>query len=210
MENKFNITTRKDALILGLKRFFTGKECKKGHISEILVSSYECCECNRIKANNFYKNNHEKCLIRNAEYRAKPESLDSMRKYLSEYRSKPENKEARKKWHKDKYENDEVYAIAKRARNLVSDAINRSGFKKNSATEKILQCTIPQFKLHIERQFTDGMSWSNRDKWELDHIIPISTAKTEYDAISLNCHTNIRPLWKKTNREKSDSIIFLI
>lgn len=37
--------------------------------------------------------------------------------------------------------------------------------------------------------------------WDLDHIIPISSAKTEDDLIKLNHYTNFQPLCSKINRE---------
>jgi len=36
--------------------------------------------------------------------------------------------------------------------------------------------------------------------WDIDHIIPISTAKTEDDVYKLNYYTNLQPLCSKINR----------
>jgi len=36
--------------------------------------------------------------------------------------------------------------------------------------------------------------------WDIDHIIPISSAKTEDDIIKLNHYTNLQPLCSKLNR----------
>jgi hypothetical protein len=53
------------------------------------------------------------------------------------------------------------------------------------------------------------MDWNNKGKrnvsqpqqcWDIDHIIPISSAKTEEDLIRLNHYTNLRPLCSYTNR----------
>ena len=38
---------REEAKALGLKRYFTGNPCPKGHVSERLVSTFQCCECLR-------------------------------------------------------------------------------------------------------------------------------------------------------------------
>ena len=46
------------------------------------------------------------------------------------------------------------------------------------------------------------MSWENQGKWHLDHIIPISSAKTEEDVIRLNHYTNFQPLWAEDNFKK--------
>lgn len=39
------IITKKQALELGLKRYFTGKKCKQGHVSERYVSKSTCIQC---------------------------------------------------------------------------------------------------------------------------------------------------------------------
>jgi hypothetical protein len=43
------IIALQEAQVRGLKRFFTGDPCKRGHVSERLVSNRECCECSREK-----------------------------------------------------------------------------------------------------------------------------------------------------------------
>lgn len=43
------IILRKEALEKGLKRYFTGKACKRGHISERVVGNGNCCECGKLK-----------------------------------------------------------------------------------------------------------------------------------------------------------------
>jgi hypothetical protein len=45
------------------------------------------------------------------------------------------------------------------------------------------------------------------NKWDIDHIIPISSAESEDDVIRLNHYTNLQPLCSYTNRYiKRDSI----
>lgn len=50
-----NITTRKQAKSLGVKRYFTGKECVHGHINYRTAVRGVCCECNRINESSRYK-----------------------------------------------------------------------------------------------------------------------------------------------------------
>lgn len=53
------------------------------------------------------------------------------------------------------------------------------------------------------------MSWENQGKyngelnfgWDIDHIIPISSAKSEEDILNLNHYTNLQPLCSKVNRD---------
>ena len=72
---------------------------------------------------------------------------------------------------------------------------------RNSPT-KSLGCTNVYLKIHIERQFTKGMSWSKYGQWEVDHIIPLSAAKDEQGIVQLCRYTNLQPLWKRDNQIK--------
>lgn len=44
------IITRKEAVERGLKRYFTGKPCKHGHVSERAVVNHTCLECITVKS----------------------------------------------------------------------------------------------------------------------------------------------------------------
>lgn len=50
------------------------------------------------------------------------------------------------------------------------------------------------------------MNWDNYglNGWHLDHIEPLSNAKTEEDVMRLNHYTNLRPLWGEDNIKKSN------
>jgi hypothetical protein len=45
----------------------------------------------------------------------------------------------------------------------------------------------------------DGILEPNKT-WDIDHIIPLSSCKTEDDVIKLNHYTNLQPLCSYTNR----------
>lgn len=51
------------------------------------------------------------------------------------------------------------------------------------------------------------MCWENHGEWHLDHIIPISYAKTEKEILDLNHYTNYQPLWKLDNLTKGNRYI---
>jgi hypothetical protein len=47
--------------------------------------------------------------------------------------------------------------------------------------------------------------------WDIDHIIPVSSATSEEEVIKLNHYTNLQPLCSKINRNiKKDKLDFII
>jgi hypothetical protein len=83
-------------------------------------------------------------------------------------------------------------------------------YKETSKVYKVLGCSHEEYKAHIEKQFLKGMTWENKELWEIDHIIPISSAKTVEEVYVLSKYTNLRPLWRKDNRVKKAKRIYLI
>lgn len=50
------IISRREAIAAGLKRYFTGVPCKRGHISERGVACHGCYECQKIHAKKWMDN----------------------------------------------------------------------------------------------------------------------------------------------------------
>lgn len=105
---------------------------------------------------------------------------------------------------------DPIYCMRMRISHLHSRALRKVGATKKSPTLEALGYTAEQLANHIERQFSKGMSWHNRHEWHIDHIIPMSTAKTVEDVVALNQLSNLRPLWAAENIRKKDKRTHLI
>lgn len=125
--------------------------------------------------------------------------------HLSESERKKEIKKKYNKLRKRKYITDEVYNLKTRFRSLLNKKIREGSYTKTHSTLDFLGCDWKTFKLHIESQFKDGMSWDNRGEWDLDHIIPISEGKTLEDIYLLSHYSNFQPLWRKDNIKKSNT-----
>jgi 5-methylcytosine-specific restriction endonuclease McrA len=67
--------------------------------------------------------------------------------------------------------------------------------------------TPKELKEHLEKQFFQGMSWGNYGEWHIDHIIPLSSAKTEDEIYKLCHYTNLQPLWAEDNLRKGNKLI---
>lgn len=79
--------------------------------------------------------------------------------------------------------------------------------RNDSDYNAYLGCTYKKIREHIEKQFVTGMSWDSHGGWHIDHIIPLSKAKTEIELNNLLKWQNIRPLWAEANLRKKDGKI---
>lgn len=62
-------STRKEGKELGSKYYFTGKECKRGHLSKRLVSNGCCVECEGEYGKRYYEENRNVMIQRANEWR---------------------------------------------------------------------------------------------------------------------------------------------
>jgi hypothetical protein len=106
-----------------------------------------------------------------------------------------------------KEKEDPMTGLIQKMRQSIRKSFKRKGFTKNSNTYKILGISWEDFKPYFELLFQEGMTWDNQGEWEIDHIVPLSTAKSIEDVIRLCHYTNLQPLWKKDNKLKGDKIL---
>lgn len=81
------------------------------------------------------------------------------------------------------------------------------GIKNSRSILVYLGVDLEYFKKFIAHQFTDEMNWSNYAKvWEIDHVVPCSYFNlcNENDKHFCFHWTNMRPLLKQENMDKSD------
>ena len=84
----------------------------------------------------------------------------------------------------------------------ISKIIRRCNITNNKYKYLIIGLSLPELKIYLESKFEPWMNWENYGKyngefnngWDIDHIIPISIAKTEEEIIKLNHYTNLQPL----------------
>ena len=93
-----------------------------------------------------------------------------------------------------------------RMRCRLRHALRNAGLKKKSKTKDMLGCDWPTLISHIESHFLPNMGWHNRHLWELDHHVPLASAKNIEELTVLAHFSNIRPLWTPMNRAKAYKI----
>lgn len=157
-------------------------------------------EVNKANTKKYRKNNPEKSKQSSKDY--KKRNKNKVKEYAIKYRERRNELEAIKK------ANDPLYKLKCKIYSSISKIFYRKKIKKNSKTEKIIGCTFEEFKTYIEAKWESWMTWENRGLyngelnfgWDIDHVIPMHTAKTEEDIIKLNHYTNLQPLCSNVNR----------
>ena len=64
------VISKADAVSKGVARYFTGKPCRRGHVSERFVSAGACVECQYKNGAELYLRQREKAIARQKAYRA--------------------------------------------------------------------------------------------------------------------------------------------
>jgi hypothetical protein len=148
----------------------------------------------------YRKKNRKKDLARKKKWRE--ENPDYHKTYYQKNKSKINKQITEKK------KSDFLFKLSSLYRSKINKII---GSKRNSKTFQIIGCSPENLKNHLERQFVEGMTWENHGLfgWHIDHIIPLSSAKTEEELYKL-CHfSNLQPLWAKDNLRKSNKADYL-
>lgn len=165
--------------------------------------SNKCCE------KLYWFNNSEKKKELNKKWYAK--NSEKMKELQKKWRNNnPEKiKKINNKYQNKRRQNDINYKIGCYLRTRVSTAVRIQGTKKSSTTKELLGCSIELFKQHLEKQFTQGMSWENYGKWHIDHIIPCASFDLTNPEEQKKCFnwTNLQPLWAEDNLKKGKKII---
>ncbi len=124
-------------------------------------------------------------------------------------KNKEKIRNTQKTYENKRFKTDIVFKLKKILNSCINQSLKNSGYTKISRTHQILGCSYDEFKQHIESKWESWMDWVNYGKyngelnhgWDIDHIIPISKAKTEDDIIRLNHYSNLQPLCNKVNRD---------
>ena len=115
--------------------------------------------------------------------------------------------ECKNTYRKIRKSNDSMFKLTTNIRSMISTYIKSNGLKKVKSTQEILGCDFNQLKNHLEYKFQKEMNWENYGKWHIDHIIPISYAKCEFEIYKLNHYSNLQPMWSKDNLSKGNRFI---
>lgn len=165
-----------------------------------------CKTCIFEYSSHYRKANREKVLEKSRAYEEANKDKISKRKSVYYIKNRERILERNAAWEIEAKKTKPLFSLRKVLRNRTAEAFHRGGFSKTSKTADMLGCDWDFFLRHLESQFHEGMSWDNRGEWHMDHIIPLSSAKTEDELIALCHYTNIQPLWAADNLKKGANL----
>jgi len=148
----------------------------------------------------YYINNIDKVNERNREWR----------------KNNPDrSKEFSRKWKIKNLDKIKLYnqtpekKVSHNMRCRIKEYLKINNITKRNKTFDIIGISPQELMIHLENRFQDNMSWENYGiyGWHIDHIIPLSSAKTEEEIYKLCHYTNLQPLWAEENLKKSNKIL---
>lgn len=201
------------------------KECNKifanrykNKPKEIPIAK-KCSICNIEKSNLHF---HKKCTSKDGLHHICKEcripltreynnlNKEKVKKSIKKWRENNPNYKRNPHYCRERRSNDTLFKLNNNVRSLITQSLIRKNTIKSKKTTNILGCDLDYFKNYIEKQFLNWMTWDNMGNtcnnsyncsWDLDHIIPMCSAKTEDEIYKLNHYSNFQPLCSKINRD---------
>ena len=192
------IINRQNAIKQGLKYYFTGKPCRRGHISAYHTKRHQCVSCDEERI---------KVLKHRANMAGSAYRLQLKQNWHKNFSRKNGLSYAR---HYQKTKASIEAHLIKRARDYFGFWLK--GTRKLNSVTKLLGCTPKQLKAHLESLFSPGMDWSNYgfgpEKWHIDHKTPLinfNPANLEDQKKAWN-FKNLQSMWQFDNLSKGRKV----
>jgi hypothetical protein len=182
----------------------------------------QCKSCLKELSSVYYVKNRDDILKRQKLYQS--QNKDKKIHYDKVYVER--NKEKRHKYSKQYYQNNKdkknqyererkerypVIKVLSSLRRRLIFIVHDMMIKKESHCMDLIGCSIDDFRVHVESQFTEGMNWGNYGVygWHIDHIIPCAAFDLSDPLELRRCfhYENLRPLWAEENWSKNAKII---
>ena len=173
------------------RRFIGGRE--------VAMKKYESKPETKIRK----RKNYDKWYEQNKEHR---------KEYLKEYREKKADdiRKTKRDYERNRKARDPLYKLISNFRTAIYTVLKENNITKFGHYFDILQYTPEELIIHLEKQFTDGMTWENYGDWHVDHKLPITSfnIKDMGDEEFMKCWSlnNLQPMWGEENIRKSNKL----
>ena len=146
----------------------------------------------------------KKCFLRqNREYHEKHRSkrLEYLKEYHQAHRERA--REANRTRQRQRLATDPVYKAKRHAQLSIWKAFNKQGQISPEKIRYWVGCSADELTEHLKRTWKNeyGTEWDG-EPYNIDHITPLATAKTEEDVLRLCRYINLRLLTPEDNLAK--------
>lgn len=154
----------------GLKRYYTGKSCRNGHIAERMIANGNCLDCQLATNQRLSDKDPERLAKYRKECSQRFRDNNPGYEKQAYLKRKPQSLAASKKWHSENREKARGYKAAYKKRNPHKNCeySNRRRATKLNATPKWLS------RDHITQMEAIYLEANQRGReWHVDHVIPL-------------------------------------
>jgi hypothetical protein len=168
----------------------------------VAQKKYETKVGTRLKRSEFYKkwSKKNRNYVRKQHTKWREENREHVNAYSREY-------------NKNKCAIDPRYRLSRNTRTALWTCLKEKNVAKYRSTFALLGYTIEELMQHLEKQFTEGMTWDNYGQWHVDHIRPMSSFNfTSLDDPEFKeCWDlcNLQPLWGTENLSKGSRYLLV-
>lgn len=206
---------------MGLSRYFSGVECRRGHLSERLVSDGHCVECNAIKnakrvgdsqfnAKRREKRaeNREEHIAKDRAYRAKNRDSDNARQRAAYAANLDESRKRQRDYYYKNLEKKQAYARETQSARYKRNPAPMKAYarKRNLEERRATPAWFGEFDKFVWEEAYSLAALRNEVtgvKWHADHMIPLQARS----ANGLHVWNNCQVIPAKLNRAKSNKMV---
>jgi len=154
---------------------------------------------------NYYNKNKVNLKAKRLEYNRSEKGKEVYKKWYEKY--KP-IQSANQRMRRKKLSPQQIVSKAVRDR-FCKIVIRMKRGVKFCSWRDLIGCNVNELRFHLEKQFKEGMNWSNHGNgagfWNIDHIRPLVKFNLmDYEEQKKAFHyTNTRPLWFEDNMKRN-------
>jgi hypothetical protein len=141
------------------------------------------------------------------------QNKEHRKKYIKEYRENNVDKirQIKRDYERNRKASDPLYKLISNFRTAIWTVLKESNVDKYGHYFDVLQYSPEELINHLEKQFTDDMTWDNYGIWHVDHKLPITSfdiqGMGDEEFMRCWCLNNLQPMWGEENIRKSNKLL---
>lgn len=129
---------------------------------------------------------------------------DKQRQANQSFSKTEERKAYQRAYRKERRKNDPTFRARLDISSRIANHLRLNGYgHKTEKLEAILGCTFDDLQAHLMQTAIDRYGyWLSNEAYHVDHIVPLASATSEAEILSLNHYSNLQLLTPEENQVK--------